>query len=114
VKGLLGFPFPALGLCLDFSVLDKDLDHVGEEAIEFGISALALGDGIHFPALVRLLGSSFPDRGRTYIVVFPFPDWDWDWARRLSNFVVLVLPRRRGCWFLFLGMTSVFPFPKLG
>ena len=71
-------------LCLDFGVLDKDLDHVGEEAIELGISALALGDGIHFPALVRLLGSSFPDRGRTYIVVFPFPDWDWDWARRLS------------------------------
>ena len=73
--------------CRILAFLDKDLDHVGEEAIEFRISALALGDGIHFPALVRLLGSSFPDRGRTYIVVFPFPDWDWDWARRLSNFV---------------------------
>ena len=73
--------------CRILAFLDKDLDHVGEEAIEFRISALALGDGIHFPALVRLLGSSFPDRGRTYMVVFPFPDWDWDWARRLSNFV---------------------------
>ena len=74
---MLGFPFPPRrrGYWI-LAFLDKDLDHVGEEAIEFRISALALGDGIHFPALVRLLGSSFPDRGRTYIVVFPFLDWD--------------------------------------
>ena len=47
------------------------------------VSALALGDGIHIPALVDHLGegavgflSSFPGRGMTYIVGFPFPDWD--------------------------------------
>ena len=51
---------------LDFSVfLDKDLDHVGEEAIEFRILALALGDGIHFPALVDELGKE--------VVRFVFP-----------------------------------------
>ena len=54
---MLGFPFPPRrrGYWI-LAFLDKDLDHVGEEAIEFRISALALGDGIHFPALVDELG----------------------------------------------------------